>query len=204
MFEEKEMEVWKAALMIAVMSILMILFGMWMLNDVPVEASTSRLNADEALGGWSYYMNLYIANGGDLNDCLPDTYTVSGEEREVLYRIVEAEVTGTGDDEYELAKANVASCIITRWENGWANSITDVVFQVLGGSYQFTPIIDKRYWSVVVTDQTKRAVDKVLKYGKLHDSTYFCTKTCDSYKNGFHSKLQFTFDDCEHAYFKEW
>lgn len=167
------------------------------------QTHAGTLKADYPIGGASYLMSKYVECGGDLSDCLPDAYKVSDEEREVLYRIVEAEVTGEGNSDYYQAKRNVASCIIVRWQDGWAKTITDVVFQKCGNAYQFSPIKDKRYWSVVVTQQTRKAVDNIIRYGVCHDSTYFCTRTCESYKTGFHSTLNHTFDDVEHSYFKE-
>lgn len=126
-----------------------------------------------------------------------NVYEISDNEREILYRITEAEVTGEGSESYLEAKKNVASCVLVRLENGWANSIEGVVFQ----KKQFSPISDGRYWEVEITQQTRDAVDWVLKNGKTHNCEYFCTYTCSSYKSGFHSTLIEAFKDCEHAYF---
>lgn len=201
MFEDKEVELWKAVLFMLTQIILVLIIGIFLLDSVPSEAATL---GDEPLIGLNYQLTQFVKDGGDTWECIPYMYEISDEDKEVLYRIVEAEVTGEGNNEVFDAKRNVASCVITRWKNGWAKTIPDVVFQKLGGSYQFTPVIDKRYWSVKVTDQTIAAVNNVLHFGETHNATYFCTRTCDSYISGFHSKLQWVFDDCEHTYFKEW
>lgn len=94
---------------------------------------------------------------------------ISNEERAVLERITEAEVTGgTGkghgitDQQMLECKIRVAQVIIARLESqgyGFPNTISGVVFQ----KKQFSPIGDKRYWKVTVTDLTRQAVELALR-----------------------------------------
>jgi N-acetylmuramoyl-L-alanine amidase len=122
-------------------------------------------------------------------------------EKEVLYRIVEAEMEG---QEYE-CKKNVTSVIINRVHNkDFADTITDVVFEKIGGDYQFSPILDKRYWSVEVQDSTVKAVNDVIKNGGTTEATYFTVlKHISDKHKGFFGKLKYLFTDSSGtSYFK--
>lgn len=176
-----------------------LLLAMFIILSETNKTYASVITGETHLGGFSYYQDIYVSNGGDMNDLISDVYKVSDEERNILYRIVEAEVTGEGNEDYYKAKCNVISCILSRVENGWGKTIKDVVFQ----HKQFTPILDGRYYTVTVTEQTTKAVDSVLKHGKTHSCEYFCTRNCQSYSSGFHSTLEHVFDDVVHAYFRE-
>ena len=84
---------------------------------------------------------------------------LSDSEITVLERIVEAEAT----DEDIYGKMLVANVVINRVHSKYfANSVTDVVFQKIGGSVQFSPISDGRYYSVRISDSTREAVSRVL------------------------------------------
>lgn len=119
----------------------------------------------------------------------------------VLYRIVEAEATGENID----SKKNVASVILNRTKNkDFPDTITDVVFQHDGDNYQFSPIKDKRYWSVEVTKETIMAVDDVITAGANSEAIYFCNldKVSERMKKWFGS-LKFLFkDDSNQSYYK--
>lgn len=123
-------------------------------------------------------------------------YVNSVDDYEVLCRIVEAEAT---DGTFE-QKVNVAYCIMARIDSkDFPNTVKDVVFD----KGQFTPVIDKRYYSVRITEETKSAVEYALwNASGCHDCTYFCTD-CQSYRTGFHSKLKEVFFDGVHHYFVE-
>lgn len=84
---------------------------------------------------------------------------ISSSDKEVLQRIVEAEATG----EDVKGKMLVASVILNRVKsNQFPNTVEKVVFQKNGDTVQFSPTKDGRYWSVTVTKETKKAVDRVL------------------------------------------
>lgn len=118
-------------------------------------------------------------------------------EKEVLYRIVEAEATG----ECIEAKKNVASVVLNRVHNkDFPNAITGVVFQ----KHQFSPIGDKRYWSVEVTEETIQAVDEVIKHGATTEALYFVNleNTSRKMRNWFR-KLEYLFTDPSgHSFYK--
>jgi N-acetylmuramoyl-L-alanine amidase len=85
--------------------------------------------------------------------------SLSADEKEVLQRIVEAEATG--EDIY--GKILVANVVINRVNSDeFPDTISEVVFQKIGGSYQFSPTKDGRYWSVKVSKETIKAVDRAL------------------------------------------
>ena len=118
-------------------------------------------------------------------------------EKEVLYRIAEAEATGECTD----AKKNVASVILNRVHNkDFPNAITGVVFQ----ENQFSPIGDKRYWEVEVTEETIQAVDEVITNGTTTEALYFVNleNTSRKMKNWF-KKLEYLFTDPSgHSFYK--
>lgn len=88
-----------------------------------------------------------------VGECKGNEY--SDDELDVLYRIVEAEATG----EDIVGKILVANVILNRVNHeSFPDTIREVVFQKAGGCYQFSPISDKRFWTVKVTEETKEAV----------------------------------------------
>lgn len=85
---------------------------------------------------------------------------LSDDEKIILATIVEAEAGG----EDITGKMLVANTVINRVNSSsFPDTVKDVVFQKVGGSYQFSPILDGRYWSVIVSDDSNEAVDRVLK-----------------------------------------
>ena len=189
--------------------LILVLIIMLLLKPVPVQAAW--INGDEALGGFSYLMECAYKNE------LPKEpyrslyyqaymmfhydYIVTDEEREILWHIVEAEATGGN----MIQKMNVASCVLARVESkDWPNNIKDVVFQHDHGVWQFSPLGDGRYYSVPVTDSTKRAVDQVLRWGKINDYLWFCSD--GSYNSGHswhraHLKYTGYFDEMHHYFY---
>lgn len=84
---------------------------------------------------------------------------VSDADREILYRIVQAEAGG----EDALGKKMVADVIVNRVNHRkFPNTVQGVVFQNSGGKVQFAPTADGRYQAVTVTKETKQAVDEAL------------------------------------------
>lgn len=84
---------------------------------------------------------------------------LSSADYEALCRIVQAEAGG----EDEKGKILVAEVILNRvLTEGFQNTVYDVIFEKSGGSAQFAPTVDGRYFSVVVTEETKKAVEKAL------------------------------------------
>lgn len=84
---------------------------------------------------------------------------LSGREKRILQRIVEAEATGESVE----GRMLVANVVLNRVRSRrFPNSVEEVVFQCEDGVYQFSPIKDGRYYSVAISDKTKEAVERVL------------------------------------------
>lgn len=123
--------------------------------------------------------------------------TIDVKEMSILLKIVEAEATGGTIKQ----KENVTACILNRVENeNFPNTIEKVVFQ----KNQFSPISDKRYYSVKVSDTTIKAVSNVLNGDNRHSSLYFMYRKGSDKNNieWFDEKLTFTFYDGAHEYFR--
>lgn len=85
--------------------------------------------------------------------------SLSNKELEVLQRIVEAEATG--EDIY--GKILVANVVINRVNSKeFPNTVSEVVFQKAGKTYQFSPTKDGRYWKIKISKETKEAVERAL------------------------------------------
>jgi len=88
-----------------------------------------------------------------------EAISLSSNDYQVLLNIVEAEV-GTEDLKTRMMIANV---IINRMQhNYYPNTIEEVVFQNNGKVYQFSPILDGRYFAINVTSKTVTAVNNAL------------------------------------------
>lgn len=84
---------------------------------------------------------------------------LSSTDKAVLMRIVEAEATG----EDIKGKMLVANVILNRINNSkFPDTVEEVVFQKSGSVYQFSPIKDGRYYKVNISEETKKAVNRVL------------------------------------------
>lgn len=129
---------------------------------------------------------------------------LSNHEIEVLERIVEAEATGM--DVY--GKMLVANVVINRVHSKYfANDVESVVFQKIGGSYQFAPIKDGRYKSVKVTSLSKEAVRRVLDGEDYSQGAlYFFQRssTSKSKATWFDKNLKYLFKYGAHEFFTEW
>ncbi len=84
---------------------------------------------------------------------------ITQEEIKMLERIVEAEASG----EDLVGKILVANVVLNRVNNkAFPDSIEEVIFQESDGDYQFSPVSSKRYWSVKISKESKKAVEKAL------------------------------------------
>lgn len=84
---------------------------------------------------------------------------LSEDEIEMLCRIVEAEATG----EKIIGKILVANVVLNRVNNkSFPNSVEGVIFQHSGRYYQFSPLMDGRYYTVPITETTREAVSRAL------------------------------------------
>lgn len=127
---------------------------------------------------------------------------LSEKEKNVLLRIVEAEATGE-DVEGRMLVANV---IINRIrDNEFPDTVSGVVFQKTGSSYQFSPIGDGRYWSVSISEKTKVAVKRVLLGEDISKGAlYFMARKYASPRNvvWFDNSLTWLFQHGVHEFYK--
>ncbi|WMJ89821.1 cell wall hydrolase [Anaerocolumna sp. MB42-C2] len=133
-----------------------------------------------------------------------DKYVIklSDGDVEILERIVEAEATG----EDIKGKMLVANVILNRVKDGeFPDSIKGVVFQKDGGTYQFSPIKDNRYWSVKISKDTVKAVDRVRKGEDYSKGALYFSARSRADKNSmrwFDSHLDYLFRYGGHEFFK--
>jgi hypothetical protein len=133
-----------------------------------------------------------------LTDVEPPSLNFTNKEVKILERIVEAECTGQSVE----SKMNVASVIINRVINiNFPDDIENVVFQ----EDQFSPVNDKRFWSVEITDDTTLAVKTVIEDGVTNDEALFFCNMNDIKKLSnleWFNKLKILFtDDSGHTFY---
>jgi N-acetylmuramoyl-L-alanine amidase len=96
--------------------------------------------------------------------------SISNEEKDLFARLVEAEAKG---ESYE-GKVAVATVVLNRVDSPeFPNNVTDVINQVVGNSYAFSPVQNGEI-NKPASDEAKRAVDEALtRKDRLNDSIYF-------------------------------
>lgn len=95
---------------------------------------------------------------------------ISDEDYEALLRIVQAEAGG----EDEQGRILVAEVILNRvLAEEFASTVYEVIFERSGGSPQFAPTADGRYYSVEVTESTVEAVEKAIHDEDLSQGALF-------------------------------
>lgn len=123
-------------------------------------------------------------------------------EIEILQRIVEAEATG----EDVKGKMLVANVILNRVKDeSFPDTVEGVVFQKSGNTYQFSPIKDKRYWSVKISKDTITAVDRVLQGEDSSQGALYFSARQRADKNSmkwFDNNLKYLFQYGGHEFFK--
>ena len=122
---------------------------------------------------------------------------LSKKDKEILQRIVEAEATG---------RMLVANVILNRVnDNYFPNTVEEVVFQNNGRTYQFSPIKDKRYWSVKISQDTITAVDRVMAGEDYSQGALYFSARSKADKNSmswFDRNLEFLFKYGGHEFFR--
>ena len=89
----------------------------------------------------------------------PEYSKLSDKDYEILLKIVQAEA-GSED---EKGKMLVAGVVMNRVESSkFPDTVEEVVFQNENGVYQFSPVANGTYQSAVATEETRKAVDRVL------------------------------------------
>ncbi len=129
-------------------------------------------------------------------------YQLSDKDHEALLRIVEAEAGG----EDQNGKLLVANVVLNRVNSeSFPDTVWEVVMQKEQGIAQFSPIVDGRYQSVTVSEDTKEAVERAL-YGEdiSQGALYFCAREkADSKKvQWFDRKLTRLFAYGHHEFFQ--
>lgn len=128
-------------------------------------------------------------------------YELSEKDLEALLRIVEAEAGGEDED----GKLLVANVVLNRVEDeAFPDSVCEVVFQQNNGVTQFSPVRNGRYWSVEISEETVRAVERALEGEDISEGAlYFAArKHADSDKmKWFDEKLNFLFVHGGHEFF---
>ena len=132
----------------------------------------------------------------DKDETIYDIFT--DDELNLLFEIVEAEVTG--EDHFQ-SKVNVASVIFNRLYHDTDNQFPDDLTGILTAKSQFSSYSDGRYKKVTVTDTTKLAVEYAFQIGgNIDGSLYFDSCKGKSWAN---SKRQFVFQDSvKHNFYK--
>ncbi|MDF2473022.1 MAG: cell wall hydrolase SleB [Anaerocolumna sp.] len=120
----------------------------------------------------------------------------------ILQRIVEAEATG----EDIKGKMLVANVILNRVnDDSFPDTIEGVVFQQDGDTYQFSPIKDKRYWSVNISQDTVTAVERVMQGEDDSQGALYFSARDKADKNSmswFDRNLEFLFEYGGHEFFR--
>lgn len=126
----------------------------------------------------------------------------SDSERTCLERIVEAEA---GGQDYR-GKVLVANVILNRVRTkGYPKTIKGVVFSQRNGCYQFSPVLDGRYYSIRVSAHTRKAVaDAMSGVDFSKGAMYFMSRSNASSKNRswFDTHLTKLFVYGGHEFFK--
>jgi N-acetylmuramoyl-L-alanine amidase len=114
---------------------------------------------------------------------------------EDLCKIVESEATGEGYD----GKLAVAVVVLNRVVDGrFGNTIHEVIYQ----PGQFDPVEDGRIDEVVVSEETRRAVDEAL-VSQPHDALYFMNpKTSGPISRGWARRLELVASVGNHNFYK--
>lgn len=159
-----------------------------------LEQETLELMASPAGSAWGGMIKAYAGDTPLL---------ITEEDKEVLLRIVEAEATC----EDVKGRMLVANVILNRVvSEHFPDSITEVVFQNNGVTYQFSPIKDGRYWTVKVSEKTIEAVERVLAgEDESRGALYFAARSMAEKKamRWFDTSLKYLFRHGVHEFFTE-
>ena len=125
-------------------------------------------------------------------------FAITDDEYQVLLKIVEAEAP---DEDIE-GKMLVANVVLNRLEEGFGDSISDVVF----AKDQFEPVTNGRIFRVEPSEDTIEAVKRVLNgEDESQGALYFMARARASKKGikWFDTKLKFLFKHGRHEFYTE-
>ena len=133
----------------------------------------------------------------------PYVIDVSKKEIGMLERIVQAEAGG----EDMVGKILIVNVILNRIaDESFPDTVEDVIFQNKDGEYQFSPVDDKSYWSVEISDNTEEAVIRALEGEDYSEGAlYFVARkrTKSSSARWFDDNLDWLFKHGGHEFYKE-
>lgn len=96
--------------------------------------------------------------------------SISGEEKELLARLVEAEAKG---EPYE-GKVAVATVVLNRVESPqFPNTVTEVINEVVGHAYAFSPVQDGAINNLASEESTQAVEEALKREDTLNDSIFF-------------------------------
>ncbi len=163
--------------------------------EEPGASQAIELGADEVPE--EVVESLSVSSGGNKK-----TVSLTKKEIGMLERIVEAEATG----EDMVGRILVANVIMNRMaDEEFPDTVEDVIFQRSGDEYQFSPISDKRYWSVEVSEKTEEAVKRALEGEDYSEGAlYFMARkrTKKSSARWFDDNLEWLFKHGGHEFYK--
>lgn len=123
---------------------------------------------------------------------------VTEGDYEALQRIVEAEA-GNQDD---IGRILVANVVINRTKSDkFPDSITENIFEQDGDVYQFAPIGNGSYYTVTVSEETKKCVDRALGGEDYSQGALFFTRKT-SPDSWFNTSLTFLFVHGAHYFYR--
>jgi N-acetylmuramoyl-L-alanine amidase len=100
----------------------------------------------------------------------------------------------------------VANVILNRVnDDSFPDTVEGVVFQQDGDTYQFSPIKDKRYWSVNISQDTVTAVERVMQGEDDSQGALYFSARDKADKNSmswFDRNLEFLFEYGGHEFFR--
>ena len=128
--------------------------------------------------------------------------TMSDEDYETLLKIVEAEAGGEDD----IGKILVANVIFNRIEHPeFPSTVTEVVWQNVAGSPQFSPTVDGRIHTITVSEETREAVNRAIDGEDYSQGAlYFVEESTADQDNvkWFKSDLKYLFKHGVHTFYK--
>ena len=128
--------------------------------------------------------------------------TMSDEDYETLLKIVEAEAGGEDD----IGKILVANVIFNRIEHPeFPSTVTEVVWQNVAGSPQFSPTVDGRIHTVTVSEETREAVNRAIDGEDYSQGALYFVEASTADQDNvkwFKSDLKYLFKHGVHTFYK--
>lgn len=128
-------------------------------------------------------------------------YELDEKDYETLLRIVESEAGGEDED----GRLLVANVVLNRVNSErFPNTVTEVVFQREKGVSQFSPAGSGRIWSVQISEQTVKAVQRALEGEDISQGAlYFAARkyAASDRMRWFDEHLTFLFKHGGHEFF---